>query len=284
MRQPLFPLVITAFLALMLCSVFGSCASPNDTPETAGSDDDSSNSDDDSMTIDDDGGSNLDPLRFAVEVVDYHIGVNGGYGESKLPGSVLGPPAGKGDFSQQESDDQVLSLGHGGYIVLRLGYEIIDGDGIDFIIFENPFKPSGLDDVVFTEAAVVEVSQDGIDWHRFPFDYNPDGPGDAPYANPVNFHGLAGITPVYANPNEGIDPLNPEVSGGDGFDLADVGLEKAAYVKIIDTGCNIKAPGTQIVDDNGDLVDDYGNHFPLSENKEGFDLDAVAVIHFGDPT
>jgi hypothetical protein len=66
--------------------------------------------------------------------------------------------------------------------------------------------------------------------------------------------------PVYANPDtpEGrdIDPTDPEKAGGDAFDLADVGLRVARFIRITDL-------------DNGSG----------DKGTAGFDLDAVAAVH-----
>ena len=254
---------------------------------TGGNDDDSSiddDSDDDSTDDDSTADDDADPRYFAVEVTDVEYGEQAGWGQSHFPDNVLGPPAGLGADAQQMKETEVLSLGHGGRITLRVGFEIVDQDGPDFTVFENAFYVGGDPVNCYTETAAVEVSQDGKNWVRFPMDYRPDGAGPVVYANPANFSGFAGVTPVYANSDGGADPLDPAVSGGDSFDLADVGLAWAKYIRIIDTGSAVRAPGTEMYDDNGDLIDDSGNHSPPSGNKEGFDLDAVAVIHAGDPT
>jgi hypothetical protein len=68
---------------------------------------------------------------------------------------------------------------------------------------------------------------------------------------------------VLSNPPNGIDPTDPSVSGGDSFDLADVGLAWAAYVRITDPGAAIPDPG---------------NLVPPGTSG-GFDLDAIAAVH-----
>jgi hypothetical protein len=223
----------------------------------------------------------VDPLRFAVEVVDVAYGPGAGHGQDYFPGNVPGPPAGRGAIFPQTSPRKVLSLGDGGQITLRPGREIVDGPGPDLAVFENAFYVGGLHDHCMIETAFVEVSADGIDWRRFPADYNPAGPGDPPYAEPANFSGLAGVHPVYADPATGANPLDPAVSGGDFFDLATVGLAAARLVRIIDTGNEAAAPGTGSVDADGDPIDDLGNHQTPTEDRQGFDLDAIAVLNAG---
>ncbi len=284
--------LVLAVTAILFGAVIG-CGSDSDSSDD---DDDASDDADDDLNDDvdddadddtaspDDDDLEVDPLQFAVEIIDVQYGDAAGYGRDYLPDNVLGPPAGGGDTSPQSGEDELLSLGIGGQITLRVGYEIIDGEGPDLAIFENPFFTAGQPDNIYTEAAVVEVSADGEVWHRFPCDFNIDGEGPVVYANPDNFTGLAGINPVFANPAEGIDPFDALVAGGDYFDLADVGLESASFVRIIDTGDINRAPGTETYDDNDDLIDDAGNHFPEGGGKGSFDLDAVAVLNFGDAT
>ena len=125
-----------------------------------------------------------------------------------------------------------------------------------------------------------------------PTDYDPTGPGhrddgsgDA-FRNPANFSGFAGLEPVYtAELDEGAGDL-----GGDRFDLAQVGIARARFVRIVDSGSAARAPGTETCDDRdddpddacggaGDLVEDTGNVSPVTGDREGFDLDAVGALH-----
>lgn len=187
------------------------------------------------------------PDPFVDRVVSYTIGPGGGYGEKMLPKIVLGPPHGGGKL---QAGTDVLSLGKGGTIVLEfVDNEVFDGPGPDLLVFENAFLVAPGDDPTFGffELAKVEVSEDGKEWKEFPYDT-------------VTRKGCAGHHPVYANPDtpEGrdIDPTDPEKAGGDPFDLADVGLKVARFVRITDL-------------DNGSG----------DKGTAGFDLDAVAAVH-----
>jgi hypothetical protein len=178
------------------------------------------------------------PGLFANRVVDFIPGGFAGFGQDKLPGVVLGPPQGAGASA---GSLDVLSLGKGGCIVLSAtNTEIIDEDGPDLLVFENPF--SG-----FFETGVVSVSGDGNTWATFPC---------AATDKAANYPGCAGTHYVYASPENGIDPTDPTTAGGDPYDLRDLGLASARYVRICDSGQNGYA-GT----------------------SGGFDLDAVAVVH-----
>lgn len=187
---------------------------------------------------------------FPDAVVSFVPGDKGSFGEELLPDIVLGPPRGVGDL--QGSFD-VLALGSGGSLVLRFDQPVIcDGPGVDFTVFENAFHSGSANGPLFTEFTYVAISQNGIDYVAFPSD-------------PLTKTGLAGQTPVFSHPDNGISPLDPAVSGGDSFDLADVGLAWAAYVRITDVDGAIP--------DFGDL-----GQFSVSPNA-GADIDAVAAIN-----
>lgn len=184
------------------------------------------------------------PDPFVDRVVCFHPGPGAGYGKKKLPKIVLGPPYGRGKLI---GGTDVLSLGTGGSIVLEfVDNEVFDGPGTDLLIFENAFLEDPGDDPGrgFFELAKVEVSLDGESWKEFPYDS-------------VRRTGCAGHHPVFANPDlNDIDPTDPKHAGGDPFDLADVGLKAARFVRITDLNNSSGAEGTL-----------------------GFDLDAVAAVH-----
>lgn len=179
----------------------------------------------------------IDP--FADHVVSYQPGSNAGFGYENFPDIVLGGPRGKGDLA---GGLDVLSLGREGTIVLEFSdYQLVDGPGPDLIVFENPFPG-------WKELGYVAVSEDGIQWSEWPCD---------PYDLENDFPGCAGFEPVYAHPDNDMSATHPDIAGGDAFDLADLGLATARYVRITDSGTN-----------------------PYDGNTGGFDLDAVAVVHW----
>ena len=185
---------------------------------------------------------------FVDEVVAFAPGTQAGFGQETMPGIVLGPPRGAGAI---EGSLDVVSLGNGGEIVVRFTETVAcDAEGVDFTIFENAFHAGSETGPVFAEVGIVAVSQDGEAFYEFPY----DGP---------SLTGFAGLAPVYSHPDNDIDPTDPGVSGGDAFDLADVGLPWAAYVRITDPGAAIPDPG---------------NTVPPG-NQGGFDLDAIAIVN-----
>jgi len=195
------------------------------------------------------GKASADPCADAV--TSFTVGTNGGFQSNLLPNIVLGVPFG-GGLTSQSTD--VVSLGDGGSITLAFEDNVIVyGPGPDFTVFENAFQVPNSG--VFIEVGVVSASEDGVNFFTFP-------------NNPTTFAGFAGVTPVYSNPDNGIDPRNPSVSGGDSFDLAAIGLQKARFVRITDPGASVPDPG---------------NSFPTpGVGKSGFDLDAIVAIHSQD--
>lgn len=181
---------------------------------------------------------------FASHVVDHEFGTGQALGQEEFPLPVFGPPEGTG--VSQGATSGIVSLGNGGWVIL--GFEdnaIVDAPGPDFIVFENAFYAGGSEDHVFAELASVAVSDDGMHWQEFPCSAS-----EPPYGQCAGWH------PVLANSEENdVDPRDPAVAGGDAFDLADVCLTRARYVRITDRP-------------------------DLAGSLDGvFDLDAVSIVH-----
>lgn len=205
---------------------------------------------------------------FIDTVVEVSYGNYAGYGQDQFPDVIFGPPEGTGAMG---GSNDVLSLGDGGSITVAFSDGLVlDGAGPDFTIFENPFYVGGDPLDVFAEVAIVEVSQDGSNFVKFPCDYDPSG---EPINNPTHWHGFSGVNPVYSNSTNGLDPTDPEVSGGDQFDLATVGLSWIQYIRITDTNEDDLA----MHDDDGDVIYDPGRTIAM---KSGFDLDAIAAVNW----
>ncbi|MCB9797879.1 MAG: cell surface protein [Alphaproteobacteria bacterium] len=175
------------------------------------------------------------PDVFADRVVSFTPGEGAGFGQDLFPEVVLGPPESPGNGG---GSLDVLSLGREGEIVLAFDdIGLIDGEGPDLRVFENPFTG-------WYETGFVALSEDGEAWFEFPCD-----PEDADGGYP----GCAGVALVYGNAENWDSVEDP---GGDLFDLAELGLTRARFVRIRDSGAN-----------SYDGV------------SGGFDLDALAVIH-----
>lgn len=174
-----------------------------------------------------------DPNPFITSVVSYDPGAGAGFGQDQFPDIVFGPPQGAG---QNAGSLDVLSLGQNGTIVVSFDYPIVDGIDADLIVFENGFTG-------WSEPAIVSASQDGATWIEWPCELVDES---------RLYEGCAGITPVLSHPNNCIDARNADQAGGDAFDLQDIGLTEAQFIRIQDAG--VSGPG-------------------------GFDLDAAVRVH-----
>jgi len=187
------------------------------------------------------GSGHADP--WADSVVAFIPGPGAGFGQEYFPQNVLGPPdTSATPIVPSSSPQELLALGYAGSIILEFSDNVIvDLPGVDFTVFENPFWIGGNPENPFVEAGIVAISADGINWIEFPYDT-------------ATYEGLAGVTPT----NGWADPTDPGVSGGDSFDLFDLGLDTVRFVRVTDAG---------------DRVPDLG---------PSFDLDAIVAVHSGD--
>jgi hypothetical protein len=229
--------VLTGFPGTLVAIDTGAPAQAyvSDTDDAAG---------DDTPTPDPPSGADGDPCQgFAQAVQSVTYGGGAGFGQSLMDDIVLGPPRGNGAGS---GGLHVVSLGSAGEIVLDLGNcPVVDGVGVDFIVFENAFYIAGDETAPYAELATVGVSEDGVTFTDF-----------ACVSAAYPYTGCAGWHAVYSHPDNGIDPFDPDAAGGDAFDLTGIGVAKARYIRIVDDG-DSGAVGT----------------------TAGFDLDAVAVVN-----
>lgn len=175
-------------------------------------------------------------------VESFEPGEAAGFGTERYPEVIYGLPLGNGET---QGGIDVLSLGRQGVLTVGFGGNtILDGPGVDFVVFENPFVYGSMSDKVFSELGEVSVSSDGETWVTFPCAAESTPP-----------LGCAGYAPVFANGDLGISAFDPAVSGGDFFDLNMVGVSEARFVRIRDVQGAGAAP------------------------TAGFDLDAVAIVH-----
>jgi hypothetical protein len=187
----------------------------------------------------------IDP--YSYEVIRFMPGYKeGGYFEDyagiKFKEAASGPPdlIDDGRLQPEELRGSYLPLGHGGTIVYEIkGGELIDRDGPEFVIYGD----SVFTDAVETAKVEVAMEDDPSSYEEFPCD-SVNSP----------FMSCAGVHPV--NTGRAKDPL---LIGGDAFDLAKIGVRRARFIKITDTG------------DNKNSSD-----FSFSA---GFDLDSIALIH-----
>lgn len=193
-----------------------------------------------------------------------HLGY-ASFGDDAL---VLGAP-GTGGASEIVYD--VVSLGDGGMATVTFASPIYNGEGPDFAVFENGF---GIDSdtthtLHFLELAFVEVSSDGEHFFRFPaVTYVPSDKQLGGYGGmvPSQIHNFAGkYDQFYGTPFD-LDEVE---------DNALLDKNRVTHVRVIDVvGC-IK-PEYATYDSEGHIVNDP---WFTSNEKGGFDLEAVGVIH-----
>ena len=160
------------------------------------------------------------------------------------------------------ADGQVVSLGDGGVATIEFDDPIVNNGGYDLAVFENGFKV-GLS--YYLELAHVEVSHDGVTYYRFPSETTIDTSFQTDnffYTKPEEVYNLAG---------------KHQAPYGTLFDLEEVGLDSAYFVRVIDVIGSIDSNYGSF-DSKGRIINDpYPSEFPSG----GFDLDAVASLNGG---
>lgn len=155
----------------------------------------------------------------------------------------------------------VVSLGDGGSATLTFAQPIMNGEGADFAVFENPFND------YFLELAFVEVSSDGQHFVRFP----------ATSLTQTARQITSSVDPTYINNLAG----KYRVGFGTPFDLdelrdsAGIDINNITHVRVIDVVGSID-PEYGTYDAFGHIINDP---FPTVSHSAGFDLDGVAVIN-----
>jgi hypothetical protein len=179
--------------------------------------------------------------RYATCVASFAPATDASFGHDQMPHIVLGPPMPPAGAS---GSTDVASLGCGGTITLGFRTPVVDGPGDDLVVFENAFATG---DSVFAEPARVMLSRDGERWFAIPCLAAMDAT-----------QGCAGATPTEPAATHAEDA---STWGGDGFDLAEVGLDEASWIRLVDQ-----------------TVEFWGDDTWCGPTAGGFDLDAVAKV------
>jgi hypothetical protein len=211
------------------------------------------------------------------------------------PQKALGQPdpnvVSLGDLNQPQINDPNLPPGS---IILSFAETISNGNGYDFVVFENGFisdwttNQGSVTGQMFAELAYVEVSSDGNSFARFPaVSLTPDL---------VGLYGTIEVSDVY-----NLAGKHPNANGictGTPFDLTDIANEPNVldglvdvnninYVRIVDIpgSGDFNDSAIQYIDPNTHPPWDYYtvNH-PIYDawvtyGSGGLDLDAVGVLH-----
>ena len=166
----------------------------------------------------------------------------------------------------------IVSLGDGGQAVLSFDSVIINGNGFDFVVFENAFFEEEGSETAFLELAFVEVSTDGVEYVRFPSVTEIPSDiqiGGFEYMNARYVGNFAGkyIHP-YGTPFD-LDDLLELVNG------TTVNLDNINYIKLIDVVGTIN-PTYATHDSLDNIVNDP---YPTNFISGGFDLDGIGIIN-----
>ncbi|MBP5495583.1 MAG: T9SS type A sorting domain-containing protein [Bacteroidales bacterium] len=158
---------------------------------------------------------------------------------------------------------EAVSLGDGGSALLTFERPIRNGEGPDFVVFEN-------DNIgTFLELAFVEVSSDGEHFVRFPatsLTPTDEQVGSFGSVDPTFINNLAGKFKIgYGTPFD-LEEL---------ADSANIDLDSIVYVRVIDVIGTID-PQYATYDAFGHIVNDP---WPTNFASSGFDLSGVGVIH-----
>lgn len=211
---------------------------------------------------------------WANAVVEYEAGADAAFGytdpsaalgqAARTTGASFGFPSVVSPFSPPFETDQVVSIGRGGSLTLRMGRRVRDAAhhafGVDFIVFGN----AGFIDTSFPAGQVgnqpamfgvgptvfVEASQDGSVWHAVQarrldlmptLGYLDAGPFDQlPGSIESNFRkamdpGLT-LSDLTGLDYAGLLALYGQSGGGVGFDLAGTGLSFARFLRFSHAG------------------------------------------------
>jgi hypothetical protein len=161
------------------------------------------------------------------------------------------------------ADEYVVSLGDRGLATVSFNSPIMNGQGPDFIVFENSFGD------LFLELAFVEVSSDGNNFVRFPattlvqdsLQIQTFGTIDATLIN--NFAGKYRM--AYGTPFD-LEEIKDSIG---------INVNNITHIRIIDVGGCVETNFASI-DSKGHIINDP---WPTPFDTGGFDLDAIGVLH-----
>lgn len=143
--------------------------------------------------------------------------VNGIYGGGENRGSTdVYSLSSSSESSKCEANEKCM-------VLEWAGRRVVNGDGADFVVFENPFERAA---GRFMEAVIVEVSANGETWCGWKPEYTAKETEEMdPVYNPESYTNLAGIEPVLFDQAtwtaSAEDIFDQSKAGGDHFDLDD---------------------------------------------------------------
>jgi len=233
-----------------------------DDDDATDDDDSATDDDDDSAADDDDATPPTEPCPWGLEaacadlVVDAPGASGVGFGD---PALAVNGVRGAG-LTGGGTDTYSMGLDEGVNDTLVLawsGRRVLNGPGVDLVVFENAFEVSG-PATVFMDLVIVEASSDGETWVAWPHAYEAVDPSAYSH-DPLDWIGFAGRTPVLLHDDDApVEPVDVDLAGGDGFDLDDLPDEA------------LRAEGITLV-----RLRSAGIEFPRDVVSNGPDIDGV---------
>lgn len=183
----------------------------------------------------------------------------------KTPEKAIGV-AGLSSGGSADYTFDIVSLGRGGSITMVFfPRPIINGDGNDFVVFENAYSD------LFLELGWVEVSSNGIDFVRFP--------AFSLTANPVESFGAVDTTNISGFAGKYLAGYGTPFDLEDIKDSPNIDVNAITHIRIRD----VVGDGSNF-DDLPSPIGPNPIYDPYETVKSaGFDLDAIGAIHLGDP-
>jgi len=179
------------------------------------------------------------------------------------------PELGDATAATGSYDMSLLSLGDSGVAVLTFEDAIRNGDGPDFVVFENGFANPLNPAEAYLELAFVEVSSDGEHFVRFPaISHTQDTVqvDNFTYSDASLLHNFAGkYIAGYGTPFD-LEDL---------ADSAGIDLNRITHIRIVDVVGTLDTAFAHY-DSEGHIINEA---YPTPYPSGGFDLNAVGVIN-----
>jgi hypothetical protein len=205
--------------------------------------------------------ANIARAQFANQVISYDPGSTPAFGAYTTPSTALGSPTRDTVefipnpnevtiFNPPFGTHEIVSVGEGGHVTLKLSNYVLPGAGAEIGVFSNvslidiawPNGQVGTPAATFGDAsAEVEVSADGVGWVSLGvvnFNLPTQGYSDAAGTVPSNFlQPFAGVLSDFDGLpyNHATDPdvfdLLAGSGGGNWLDISSTGLTQAGYIR-----------------------------------------------------
>lgn len=171
---------------------------------------------------------------------------------------------GSENYAVGKADNKTISLGDSGIAVVTFPFPIYNVLGFDFAIFENGFAQNGTENnIYFLELAIVEVSENGIDYISFESTSNTDTNTQKGSFESIDCRELNNLAGKY--------PLNY----GTPFDLDELDLDSIISIRITDVVGSLNSVYTTYDSQGNKINDPYPTAFPSG----GFDLNAIGALN-----